>query len=671
VSESSKRRLLLIGWDAADWWLINPLLERGEMPHLAGLLERGVMGNIASLSPMLSPILWTSIATGKYGDKHGILSFVEPDPETGKVRPATTGSRTARAIWNILSDAGKKVGVVSWLATHPAEKLNGFMVSDQYPLFTGDPDKPRPATPHSVYPESYHQELSDLRVHPSLTTPEQIAPFVPTVRDLDPKRDEPLRMVRTLLAGCATVHVAATHMMQQEDWDFCGLYYDSIDRFGHAFMEYFPPRQPQISEADFTHYQGVMNGCYRFHDMMLGRLLEIAGEDTTVMIVSDHGFYSDHLRPTGTSRIKDGQPVTWHRPYGVFVLAGPGIKKDERVYGASLLDVAPTILMLFGLPQAKDMDGQPLTQVLETPTNIEDLPTVDTYETGKPFETVAPEDAAEDPWAAQAALEQLINLGYLEPNPDLAKIKHERLRNLAQIHSAKGEQELAIKYFREVLEESPNDPAARLGLAACLLNIGELDESEACAKDILAKEANAPRAQFFLGMIAFRRGESELAMQHLRAAQEADGNLPGLDAQIGRVYLMREQFEEALGAFEKAIEVDPNHAEAYDGLGLAYRQLKRPAEAVHAFMQSVALLHYRPQTHIHLGLALAESGQIDWAIRAFNVALEMSPHAPAPHRFLSELYERAKKDPEKAKFHRQEAMRLLALAQQDDAGAKE
>ncbi|MHC4220180.1 MAG: alkaline phosphatase family protein [Planctomycetota bacterium] len=100
------RRVLLVGWDGADWRMINPLVEQGLMPNTKRFVEQGVMGNVASLTPMLSPILWTSIATGKHADKHGILGFAEPDPVTGKVRPVAATSRTCKALWNILSEQG-------------------------------------------------------------------------------------------------------------------------------------------------------------------------------------------------------------------------------------------------------------------------------------------------------------------------------------------------------------------------------------------------------------------------------------------------------------------------------------------------------------------------------------------------------------------------------------
>ena len=81
ISPPTKRKVLLVGWDAADWKVMTPLMEQGRMPNLAGLIERGVMGNLATLQPVLSPMLWTSIATGKRPFKHGILGFTEPTPD--------------------------------------------------------------------------------------------------------------------------------------------------------------------------------------------------------------------------------------------------------------------------------------------------------------------------------------------------------------------------------------------------------------------------------------------------------------------------------------------------------------------------------------------------------------------------------------------------------------
>ena len=127
MSQRLTRRVLLIGWDAADWHLIHPLMEAGRMPVLQRLVEAGTSGKIATLQPILSPILWNSIATGKRADKHGILGFVEPSPDGQSVRPVSSTSRRAKALWNILSQQGLRSNVVNWFAsqTRRSDQRNG------------------------------------------------------------------------------------------------------------------------------------------------------------------------------------------------------------------------------------------------------------------------------------------------------------------------------------------------------------------------------------------------------------------------------------------------------------------------------------------------------------------------------------------------------------------
>jgi hypothetical protein len=125
------RRVLLIGLDGADWRILDPLLERGAMPHLARIVRNGVRARLRTIAPMLSPILWTSMATGKRPEKHGIMDFLAVDSRTGRQIPVTSTMRQARAFWGILSGRGISVGTVGWWATWPAERVLGFQVSDR------------------------------------------------------------------------------------------------------------------------------------------------------------------------------------------------------------------------------------------------------------------------------------------------------------------------------------------------------------------------------------------------------------------------------------------------------------------------------------------------------------------------------------------------------------
>ena len=119
----------IIGLDGADWDQLGPMIERGELPHLAALRDGGASGILRSDMPMISPILWTSIATGKTPDLHGVTWFLTDAPDGSKM-PISSYNRSVKAFWNIASEAGRTCGMVGWWATWPAEPINGWLASD-------------------------------------------------------------------------------------------------------------------------------------------------------------------------------------------------------------------------------------------------------------------------------------------------------------------------------------------------------------------------------------------------------------------------------------------------------------------------------------------------------------------------------------------------------------
>lgn len=118
--------VLLLGLDGLDWDLVLPWVEAGRMPNLARLLERGTWGEMRSISPLLSPLIWTTVATGVSPEVHGILDFVEHDRETGKRIPVTSGSREVPALWNIASALERRVDVVGYLAGGGNRRHDGY-----------------------------------------------------------------------------------------------------------------------------------------------------------------------------------------------------------------------------------------------------------------------------------------------------------------------------------------------------------------------------------------------------------------------------------------------------------------------------------------------------------------------------------------------------------------
>jgi predicted AlkP superfamily phosphohydrolase/phosphomutase/tetratricopeptide (TPR) repeat protein len=413
-----RQRVLLIGWDAADWKVINPLMEAGKMPNVQRLVENGSMAQIATLHPPLSPMLWTSIATGKRPFKHGILGFSEPTQDGRGVQPITNLSRKSKAVWNILQQNGLRSIVIGWWPSHPAEPISGVMVSDHYHRAFGPLDKGWPLRRGAVHPAALEETLAELRMHPQELAPEMMKAFIPHAETIDQTKDGRLLGMCKTLCECVSIHSAATWLIDNQPWDFFAVYYDAIDHFCHGFMKYHPPKQPWISDADFELYSGVVSTAYQFHDQMLGTLLRSAGNDVRVILMSDHGFHPDHLRPRAIPDIPAG-PAIEHRDFGILVMSGDGIRKDELIHGASVLDITPTLLAMYGLPVGKDMDGKVLTAAFEGPEEVESIPSWDDVpgDDGR-----HPPDTRLDPVAAKEALDQLVALGYIDRPDENAEV---------------------------------------------------------------------------------------------------------------------------------------------------------------------------------------------------------------------------------------------------------
>ena len=657
------KRVLLIGWDAADWKVMSPMVEAGLMPNLARFIAEGTIGNLATLDPPLSPLLWASIATGMTADKHGVLGFTQPDLAHGRIRPVLGSTRKVKAVWNILNQEGFRSHVIGWWPSHPAEPIDGVYVSNFYHRASAEYGQPWPLMEGAIHPPELAETLAALRVHPAELTGAHLLPFVPLAAEVEAIEDEKMRKterqrltgVARIIAETATVHAAATWAMEHEPWDFMAVYYDAIDHFGHGFMKFHPPRRDHIPEELFERYKGVVTAGYRYHDMLLGRLLHLAGPETTVILISDHGFHPDHLRPTGIPKIPAG-PAIEHRPLGVIAMRGPGIRRDERIYGANLLDIAPTVLTLFGLPVGRDMDGHVLVNAFEKPPQPESLPTWEDVpgESGQ-----WPQINVSDPWAEQALLDQLIGLGYLEPpGEDAQKAIESSVQEsryyLARVYSGTGRPREALPLLESLYAQAPDQRRYATHLAQCYHDLGQLADCRRVVEAILAAEGKRfPALDVLEGTLLLAEGKPEEALACLQRAATADSQRPDLHQCIGSAYVQLREWTLAETAYRKALEIDPESAVAYHGLARVCLGQERFEEAADAALTSVGLLYFQPTTHYHLGEALLRLGMIERAAEAFGVAVAQSPGMRAAHRRLAELYEDYLDEPVFAARHRQ------------------
>lgn len=638
MSERLAKKVLLIGWDAADWKVIDPLLEAGHMPALQGLIERGVRGNIATLDPPFSPMLWTSIATGKTADQHGILHFTQPREDGINARPVLGLGRKVKALWNILTQEGMRSNVVSWWPSHPAEPIRGAYVSNFFQKGSGESLDEWPLDPGSVHPSEMADELARLRVHPTEITAELLLPFVQHLTEIDQEKDKRLVMIAKNLAETATVHAAATHLMETTEWDLTAVYFDMIDHMGHGFMRFHPPKLPTATDEEFARYKEVITSTYRFHDMMLERLLRLAGDDTTVVLLSDHGFHSDHLRPHAIPKFPAG-PAVEHRSLGVLCVAGPGIKQGAEVYGASLLNIAPTVLTLLGLPLGEDMAAPPLVQAFETPPTPDRIAS---WEAVEGESGMHPPDARLDPWAEQEAMRQLIELGYIdapdesEESPAEAATRESKF-NLARVYQSTERPADALPLFEEVYA-MPSKYKGHYGiwLAQAYLRQGRLAEARVIAEELEHEEIKFPAALLTLWVdIHLAADECEEALALLDKLPPSHPDTLGRRAEA---LLRLRRFDGAEEAYRRALDSDPDNARNWHGLAKAALGQKDYATAAEAALEAVSRRYDYPEAHYHLGVASVRLEAWQQAETAFRIAVAQRPTFAPAHRWLAKLY---------------------------------
>lgn len=426
--------ILVVGWDGADWHSILPLVRAGKMPNMARILRDGAHANLRSYDPMYSPLLWTTVATGKPPTEHGIADFLVRDITAGTRHPITSDFRKVKALWNIFTDFGRKSSWIAWWASYPAEKIDGVEVTDilASSVMSRGPEKaahmPNVATPADFLPAHVSSLVpttaitrSDVARFFSVSDAEwrNAQDIITFKKKEDMKADEgqrdPAAFMIKVLSATRTFQGIAIDLVRSK-MPFVAVYFEGVDMMGHRFQHYLPPKMHMVSEADYERFQHAVTTWYEYQDELLGDLLRAAPKDTIVVILSDHGFRTGAERPEGLLPYTKGQPVEWHRDWGILALCGPGIRPGE-LPPQSIYDVAPTLLYLEGFPLASDMPGRLVTDAFEAGV-LERRPpqTIRSYElAGPPLERQAAENV--DATAMAEMMENLKALGYVGGAP--------------------------------------------------------------------------------------------------------------------------------------------------------------------------------------------------------------------------------------------------------------
>jgi predicted AlkP superfamily pyrophosphatase or phosphodiesterase len=382
------RKWIVMGWDGASWEILLPLIEAGRLPQLASLMRNGSYGSLLTFRPTQSAVVWTTVATGVSPRRHGILGFSKPtagvssalDRILGRKERRTelfsNADRRVKALWNVASENGKSVLVVGYHNTFPVEKVTGLMVSNylvrqsMMTFVRGARHEGGDAAGHLVYPPQATKTVAGLSQRLEDVTWDEVARFA----SIDPGRfrtpwertkrgprgDQRWEYLVKAYAYDAFHGRVAAALRAEAHPDFLMLHFQCPDWAGHYFLYFHDPQRyaglPGAGELhtkldrDLPAYRGTVAAFYEYADEWLGKLLEGADEQTGVMVLSDHGM--DPL--DNASEPGDHNDA----PPGVVILSGPGIKPNNRIEGATIYDILPTLLASAGLPVARDLEGK-------------------------------------------------------------------------------------------------------------------------------------------------------------------------------------------------------------------------------------------------------------------------------------------------------------------------
>jgi len=259
-------RVLVVGIDGGTLDLIRPWAEQGLLPHLGRLMDEGVWGPLESTLPPVTSPAWPTFATGKNPGKHGVFDFIRP--RGGEFEMVNSTSIQARTLWQILSDAGRRVGVVNVPVTYPPTPVNGFLVAGML-------------SPHSgrfTYPDGlldpYREELGPYRIAPSVQYKDgNEEQFIADLLDLVERRGR-----------------YALRLMEDQPWDFMMVHFQATDVLQHAFWKFVDPTHPRHDPEAAARFVPGMQEVFRRVDGFIGQMVARLGDDVTVVVMSDHGF---------------------------------------------------------------------------------------------------------------------------------------------------------------------------------------------------------------------------------------------------------------------------------------------------------------------------------------------------------------------------------------------
>jgi predicted AlkP superfamily phosphohydrolase/phosphomutase len=294
-------KVLVIGLDGATFDLINPWAAEGYLPALSRMMRDGAQGTLRSTIPPMTAPAWTSFATGTNPGKHRLYDWVAREPDSYRFTPVTALDGRAPTLYTLLSQAGRRVCSLNVPMTYPPTPVNGLMVSGI----------PAPnANDRLTYPPGLYQEILD-RVGDYILYPDPGQAYSDSGIDAFLER----------LYRCSALRTQTfDYLRGREEWDFAMLVFNGTDTISHALWKHMDPSHPLHDPRQATKFGNAIRDYYQHVDGYLSTIMDDLDDETTLIIMSDHGFGPFHkfihvnnwliqegfmrVRPAPTARLK-------------------------------------------------------------------------------------------------------------------------------------------------------------------------------------------------------------------------------------------------------------------------------------------------------------------------------------------------------------------------------
>lgn len=375
AAPKGKPRVIVVGVNGMELDIIRPLLLQGKMPNLASVIDRGAYGKLRTVPAPNCPRVYSTLFTSTNPEEHGVTGFL-----VGGIT-ANTNMLKQEPIWSMLSSNQVSVGMANVPATFPVMPVNGYMISGMLTRGKNCEDGVLCAPKLSevmggdaVYPKTMQAELM-----------KNVGDFyidcerMPSAADLKGHEREVIdRWLNKVQTIREQQNKLFDYLLSEHPTDFTFMVQSCEDRTGHWLYPISPFNAGYNASINSVRPEAFPSQYIAF-DKVLGTILKHVDANTYLFIVSDHGIkplrefeekdphaHMDHEKTTpviAKHDFADGDDVP-----GSFFVMGPGIKHDFRVMGltASVYDVAPTILHLYGIEQPKQMHGRALSEIFES-----------------------------------------------------------------------------------------------------------------------------------------------------------------------------------------------------------------------------------------------------------------------------------------------------------------